>query len=97
MGIVEPPTAVPGDPLSKRGLSTSALAARSPTNNRTERGVLLPVAFGKASVCRTVWFSDRLGQEPCGKPTGVGVDWEDYGMCRYMSPLTDKLQKSPQS
>jgi len=32
--------------------------------------VLPPVEFGRAHECRTVGFSDRLRQNPAGKPNG---------------------------
>ena len=48
----------------------SVLAAHSSSVYLLEEEVLAPAEFGRAHVCRTVGFSDRLRENPAGKPNG---------------------------
>ena len=48
----------------------AALAARSQNTVCMEKEAPRSTAFGRAEVCKTVRFIDRLRQEPAGKPYG---------------------------
>jgi hypothetical protein len=67
-GIVEPPMAVAGSPISIGHIPVPALAAHSPSVHLLQGEVLPPVDFERAHVCRTIGYSDRLRQHPAGKP-----------------------------
>jgi hypothetical protein len=62
--------AVAYGPVSICHILASALAAHSSIVYLLEEEVLPPVELGRAHVCRTVGFSDRLRQNPAGKPNG---------------------------
>jgi len=62
--------AVAYGPVSIWHVLALALAAHSSGVHLPEEEVLPPVEFGRAHECRTVGFSDRLRQNPAGKPNG---------------------------